>query len=242
MLSSATTVMKATVWGSLVLQFLTFILTVKAVFVTLPVAHRPLTDVILIENVVQIVEALFYIIIAFNLTRIQLSTVTPLRYIDWTITTPIMLISTVIYMEYQKRQRSGESQLSLPAFFTEHRKSIVKIVAYNIGMLVFGFLGEIGVLPLYLSVSIGFVFFGLSFYTIQSQFVHQIPENRSLFLFLVITWSLYGVAAVLPVLYKNIGYNILDLIAKNFYGVFIFYKIRQVQQTSSPNVQCVNSM
>ena len=50
-------------------------------------------------------------------------------------------------------------------------------------------------------------------------------------------WSLYGVAALLPALQKNIGYNVLDLIAKNFYGIFIFYKIIQVHsQTASIEV------
>ena len=160
---SASSLMKTSVWTSLAIQFLTFILTLRAVFISLPSEHRPLTDVMLIENIVQIVEALFYIIIAVNLARIQLDTVTPLRYVDWTITTPIMLISTIIYMEYRKRFRDGEKQLTLVEFFTTHKKVISTIVLANMGMLVFGFLGEVGVLPLYLSVSIGFVFFGLSF-------------------------------------------------------------------------------
>ena len=49
-----------------------------------------------------------------------------------------------------------------------------------------------------------------------------------LFKFLLGIWSLYGVAALLPVLAKNISYNVLDIIAKNFYGLFIYYKIKQV--------------
>jgi bacteriorhodopsin len=41
--------------------------------------------------------------------------------------------------------------------------------------------------------------------------------------FFVFTWSLYGVAALLPYDTKNSMYNILDLFAKNFLGVFLVY-------------------
>jgi hypothetical protein len=43
-----------------------------------------------------------------------------------------------------------------------------------------------------------------------------------------VVWSLYGIAALLPTLQKNISYNGLDIIAKNFYGLFIFYYIVMV--------------
>jgi hypothetical protein len=36
-------------------------------------------------------------------------------------------------------------------------------------------------------------------------------------------WSLYGVAAWFPSALKNASYNILDIFAKNFYGVFLSY-------------------
>ena len=44
-------------------------------------------------------------------------------------------------------------------------------------------------------------------------------------MFLISIWSLYGVAAVLPTIPKNLSYNVLDIISKNFYGLFIYYKI-----------------
>jgi bacteriorhodopsin len=37
-----------------------------------------------------------------------------------------------------------------------------------------------------------------------------------------IVWSLYGVAAILPFFIKNISYNILDIFAKNFFGLFLY--------------------
>jgi hypothetical protein len=41
-------------------------------------------------------------------------------------------------------------------------------------------------------------------------------------------WSLYGVAAWFPMTLKNAAYNILDIFAKNFYGVYLSYTIFQL--------------
>ena len=38
---------------------------------------------------------------------------------------------------------------------------------------------------------------------------------------------MYGIAAMMPTPYKNISYNMLDIVAKNFYGIYIYYKILQ---------------
>jgi hypothetical protein len=38
-------------------------------------------------------------------------------------------------------------------------------------------------------------------------------------------WALYGVAFLLPSIPKNIGYTILDILAKNFFGIFLAYAI-----------------
>ena len=43
-----------------------------------------------------------------------------------------------------------------------------------------------------------------------------------------IVWSLYGIAATLKPNEKNVSYNIPDIIAKNFYGLFIYYQILQI--------------
>ena len=45
---------------------------------------------------------------------------------------------------------------------------------------------------------------------------------------LLLIWALYGVAAYFDHIPKNISYNILDVISKNFYGLYIFFKIRDL--------------
>ena len=47
-------------------------------------------------------------------------------------------------------------------------------------------------------------------------------------MFLLIVWSLYGFAALLGTKNKNISYNLLDIVAKNFYGLFIYFYIRHI--------------
>ena len=47
---------------------------------------------------------------------------------------------------------------------------------------------------------------------------------------MVSVWSLYGVAALMPADIKNISYNLLDIVAKNFYGLYLYYKILQVSR------------
>jgi bacteriorhodopsin len=34
-------------------------------------------------------------------------------------------------------------------------------------------------------------------------------------------WALYGVAALFQPVLKNAAYNVLDVISKNFYGIFL---------------------
>ena len=54
----------------------------------------------------------------------------------------------------------------------------------------------------------------------------KIPDLRFKILFTL--WIFYGVAAMLPDVPKNICYNTLDIFSKNFYGLFIYYKIREL--------------
>ena len=94
-------------------------------------------------------------------------------------------------------------------------------------MLLFGYLGEKNIINKNLSIVIGFVFFFLTFKLIYSRYVNNNSTNLKLFIFVFIIWSLYGVSATFGSVSKNISYNFLDIIAKNFYGLFIYYKILQ---------------
>ena len=209
---------------SLVIQLLTGLITTGGIFIKLKKEDLILRDVLLIETIVQLVEGLFYIYIAYAMTNIKTEVITSRRYFDWVITTPIMLLSTIIFMEYEIKKEKNEI-ISTRKILKKNKNELIKIGVYNFLMLLFGYLGEINILNKIGSVGIGFIFFGLTFNEIWKNYAFKTNKTRNLYYFLITVWGLYGIAALLETIPKNILYNILDIIAKNFYGLYIFYEI-----------------
>jgi hypothetical protein len=91
-------------------------------------------------------------------------------------------------------------------------------------MLIFGYLGDINIISTLTSVLLGFIPFIIYYFIIYINYVRT-QTGFNLFLYFFVFWSLYGVAALFPYYLKNSFYNILDLFAKNFFGVFLSYII-----------------
>lgn len=218
-----------TIYFSLVVQLITTIVGLHGFFLNVKKKDIILQDILGLETIVQVVEATFYIWIIFALKNLQ--KMTPRRYIDWFITTPTMLISTIMFMKYQEIKDKGEleeSKLNYKNFFRDNKRNILIIVVLNIFMLLFGYLGEINYINKYLSIGVGFVFFFLNFYFIYEYYAKYSDLGKKLFYFNLIIWSLYGIAAMTDIKTKNISYNLLDIVAKNFYGIYIYYKILEL--------------
>jgi bacteriorhodopsin len=181
-----------------------------------------------LELFVQIIEALFYIWLAYNFKK--LSNMTPNRYMDWVVTTPTMLITLISYLIFLEAKVTKQtSTLRLTSILKANYKTLVPILSLNWMMLLFGYLGEIKVIPIVYSVALGFIPFLIYYYMIYKNFV---ANNKSttgsglnLFMYFFFFWSLYGVAAFMPYYIKNISYNILDLFSKNFFGILLAYII-----------------
>lgn len=217
-----------TIYLSLASQFITTIVSLDGIKYKLNDNDKILQDILKLELFVQVVESVFYIWIIYSLKRFD--TMTTRRYIDWAITTPTMLISTIMFMKYQEHKENNDNvSLELYSFLNDNKDNIKKIVIYNGFMLLFGFLGETKKINKELSVGIGFIFFFLSFNIIYKEYANKSNEGKKLFNFLITVWSLYGIAALTDPITKNISYNILDVIAKNFYGLFIYFKIKNQQ-------------
>ena len=214
-----------TAYISLYLQLITGAIGSLGLFIKLKPEDQILLDVLKLETIVQAVEFVFYYWLVSNFDKLP-NNVTIIRYIDWNITTPLMLISTVMYMKYNTSKDKKED-LQTEDVIKEDKENIGKVVFYNFLMLLFGVLGEMDILSKMISFPLGFLFFYLSFKEIYDNYVGDNIINKYLFNFLFVTWSLYGVAALFNFNLKNISYNILDLISKNFYGLFIFYVIYQ---------------
>jgi len=215
-----------TIYASLWAQFLTTTLSLDGLNYELAIEDLILKDILVLEAFVQFVEAVFYIWVIYALK--DLRKMTSRRYIDWFITTPTMLVSTIIFMEYLRKKEANEDTLNFWTFIQDHKTNIIKIITYNFFMLLFGLLGELNIIDKKIGVSIGFVFFGLSFKLIYDEYARYTEGGKKLFAFLVSVWSLYGVSAMMPLVQKNTAYNILDIVAKNFYGLFIYYYITKV--------------
>jgi bacteriorhodopsin len=223
------TVVQKTIIISLIVQFISTVVTWEGFYENLKRSDLVLQEILLAENIVQVIEFSFYVWISY--TSHKPVDITPRRYIDWVITTPTMLLSTMVFMKYNTSKRKGEI-ISYKTFLSTNGRKIVKIMINNFFMLLCGFLAEIGVIDLQLGVLIGFIFFYMTFSNLY-EFVENNTENENLFRFLVSVWGLYGFAALLDVHTKNVSYNMLDLVAKNFYGLFIFYKIKEISMSNN---------
>jgi bacteriorhodopsin len=178
-----------------------------------------------LEVAVQVVEGGFYAWLYYNINTIK--NITPKRYADWAITTPTMLITMVAYIIYLNNKTTTGS-LSLAQILRDNAGPFVQILGLNWLMLLFGYLGEIGVIPMIAGVAIGFVPFIAYFYIIYERFVNQTASSSTsmkIYTYFLVFWSLYGVVAVLPYTLKNTIYNVLDLFSKNFFGLFLSYLI-----------------
>ena len=212
---------KKSVYISLVIQVITGVIQLYPLFMDIPEEYNILKQTLALETVVQFIEAAFYSWLAYGLYKMK--DVTATRYFDWAITTPIMLLSTSIYLEYLKNK-----DLKLMDFLDGNKNLIMKIVIANWLMLFAGFLGETKRISHMVSIPIGFLFFGYSFYKIYENFAVGTVEGMNLFMILTVIWSLYGIVSPLSTNIKNLLYNILDMFSKNFYGLFLFYKIMKV--------------
>tara|TARA_E500000331_G_scaffold357580_2_gene419825 strand:+ start:3454 stop:4140 length:687 start_codon:yes stop_codon:yes gene_type:complete len=214
-----------TAYISLIVQLVTGTIGSVGLFIELKPEDRILTDILKLETIVQFVEFMFYYWLVNNLSNIP-ENVTLIRYIDWNITTPLMLLSTAMYMKYNT-MKDNEKKIESKDFIEDEKEKVYKLILFNFAMLLFGLLGELGYLSKYISFPLGFIFFYLSFQVLENHYVGNNTTNIYLYKFLFSIWSLYGVAALLNFELKNTCYNVLDIFSKNFYGLFIFYVIYQ---------------
>jgi bacteriorhodopsin len=212
---------------SLLVQFFVGIIDYLAINTEIDSKDELIKDLLKVELFVQIIEFIFYIWLIYYFTKSM--NITPFRYLDWAITTPLMLITLSAFLN-----KDENTPYRLSDFLYNHTGSIVKIVILNAAMLLFGLIGELGYLNPYLSTTLGFIPFTLNFKYIKDTFLPSSSDNfkNAVFYWFVFFWSLYGVFAVMSYTIKNTGYNILDVFAKNFFGLFLAYIVVSKSKTS----------
>jgi hypothetical protein len=205
---------------SIIVQIITGIIEFAAFFVKVPTAYFLIRQLLILELVVQLIEGSFYFWLAYNFTKVL--NVTPKRYIDWVITTPTMLITLMMYLIYL---RSQPNDLEFFSLFKNNSTIFILVIVLNWLMLLFGYLGEMRIIPVLLGVFFGFIPFLIYYYIIYVNYVSENNSGYLLFWYFFFFWSLYGFVAILPYYIKNSCYNILDLFSKNFFGIFLSYII-----------------
>lgn len=211
---------------SIIVQLITGLLSFNGIFLQLPEKHSVLTDILKLETIVQAVELAFYV---YVLRYMVLSGMATARYYDWVITTPAMLLTTIIYFKYEEYiEKDKEEKVSFWGFVEDNKQNIITIMICNFLMLLFGYLGEVGVLDLTSSILFGFVFFAMAFYTIYQEYAVHSEKGKTMFKFLLTVWGLYGIAAATSDTTKNNSYNALDIVAKNFFGLYLYFKVKDL--------------
>jgi len=206
---------------SLLVQLVVGSIDYKAIGLPLEPNDELLRDLLKVELVVQIVEFIFYVWLIYYFSKVSRN-ITPFRYLDWAITTPLMLITLAAFLKHD-----GTTMMRLGDFLSNYKGSIITIVLLNAAMLLFGLIGELGFMNLYLSTALGFIPFAFNFKYIKETFLPSNDDKfkNALFYWFVFFWALYGVFALTSYTIKNTGYNILDIFAKNFFGLFLAYVV-----------------
>jgi len=207
---------------SVVIQIITGIIQILTIFINVPRKFLFLKEMMLLEIFVQLVEGSFYAYWLYNFKNIF--NVTPKRYLDWVITTPTMLINLIFYLIFlQYNDKNISEQLNVISLYTKEFYTITAVLILNWMMLLFGYLGEVSIIPVLLGVSIGFIPFLIYYYIIYKNYALLTNDGLKIYFYFLFFWSLYGVVAVLPYKIKNTCYNILDLFSKNFFGLLLTY-------------------
>lgn len=178
-----------------------------------------LHEALILEMSVQFVQISMYIWLFYTF---HLTTMAKTRYIDWYITTPIMLLSLMLYLQYEKENEKIENYKQ---FVDKYRNIVIGVIILNIIMLSIGLLGEFKMIDVTIASFLGFIPMIILFYLIYKHFASYSNKGRIVFITYVMVWSLYGIAYLLNEHQKNTLYNILDMFAKNVFGIFLSYKI-----------------
>jgi hypothetical protein len=137
------------------------------------------------------------------------------------------------------KNNEKEGGKSMRELIKEHWKVLLPIVLLNWMMLLFGYLGEMNIIPFITANILGFIPFIIYFAMIYYNFAKDFLLGQQTFVIFFGLWLLYGVAAFFPYYIKNSCFNILDLFAKNFFGIFlafvILYKLKKYNEKKEEN-------
>jgi bacteriorhodopsin len=172
-----------------------------------------------LETCISIVAGYFYYLFVEKIKeyerkqqKIDWLEMTKLRYMDWSITTPMMLIVLCAALAYNIKKTVSVGVISI-------------VIILNYIMLYAGYLGEDKTLEKCTASAIGFGAFFLMFLVVFYQFIkpkYSLP-NYVFYTLYFITWTAYGIVYFFEEETKNIYLNVLDVISKCFVGLVLWF-------------------
>ena len=141
-----------------------------------------------------------------------------LRYIDWILTVPLMCVEFYLILNAVKKVSTG---------------ILTRLLIGSIIMLLFGYLGEAGVMNYWLGFGIGMAGWAIVLYEVFMGEASKVSAESAseslksafgyLRLFALLGWAIYPIGYVLndPAA-LNIAYNIADAINKIGWGLIIY--------------------
>ena len=116
---------KNTMLFSLLVQIITGLISIHGIFIKLDFNDKILSDILILETIVQIIEFLFYIWMTY--TFVNIKNLASRRYMDWIFTTPTMLLSTIMFMKYLQFKEDGKI-IETMEFFKNYKEDIINIL------------------------------------------------------------------------------------------------------------------
>jgi bacteriorhodopsin len=211
---------KDMVKGSFYFTYVFLITTGTITFIEALRTHNPkIRHIMNLETCISIVAAVFYGMFVEKIKDVEASEkdipyaeINLLRYTDWFISTPLMLLVLCLVLSMEKKK-----PLTIYVYFI--------VLVMDIAMLALGYMGELKLLEkriaLVLSFLAFFLLYGFIWMTFMSTGKNTFGATLSYYVFLVF-WSIYGVVYMADEETKNIAFNVLDLIAKAFVGIFFW--------------------
>ena len=179
------------------------------------VTQNKKTKILALDLVIHVIAFLFYTYIIFVS---QFKSYRNLRYLDWTLTTPLLLYILIV--------------------FANERINGVQLTGIFTLLFLMLFCGWVGGNTFSTSYLLGFLFFVALFAALYRLLFKvknvndAVAENKQrdqkkkikmLFIFSAVVWGLYGAAYLLNFKLRNIMYNILDLISKVIFGIWVSF-------------------
>ncbi len=208
-----------TVKFSFVITYILLLTTATITFIEAIRTKLPhVRHILNLETCISVVAGYFYSVFVSQIenfsnkgVEIDWAEISKTRYIDWSITTPMMLLALCLVLA-----QNAKKSVTL--------KVIGSIVLLNYAMLYIGYAGENNMMPKAQSQILGFIPFIIMFSIIFFQFVKSSGSKANYVLYLVylIVWSLYGIVFMFGEELKNIAMNILDCTSKCMIGLSLW--------------------